>query len=81
MRIVVILLAVAVVGGFLVHRHNEEATTVAVAVQQPAPVQSASPHENNPHNWMKNSLDRAGDVKRQVSEQRKENPDIYGRKN
>jgi hypothetical protein len=73
MRIFFCLLVVAVVGGFLAHRHAEEPAPV-VAAQAPAPVQlqSPAPHENNPHNWMKNSLDRAADVKRQVIQQRKE---------
>ncbi|MGZ5020899.1 MAG: hypothetical protein ACXWAV_10765 [Chthoniobacterales bacterium] len=73
MRIVVCLLVLAAVGAFLAHRNKEE-TPAVVAEQKPAQVESSpAPHENNPHNWMKNSLDRAADVKRQVQQQRKEN--------
>jgi hypothetical protein len=59
---------------FVVQKRNEAA--------KPAPsekkvlVQSAtSPQTQRPvseHNWMKSSLDRANDVKRQVAQQRKE---------
>ena len=78
MRVVFCLVAVAVIGGFLAHRHSEETAPVAAA-QKPAELQPSAPHENNPHNWMKNSLDRAGDVKKQVAQQRKESGDAYGR--
>jgi hypothetical protein len=85
MRVAVCLLVVAGIGAFIAYQHRE-ATPVVVAEQKPAQVQPASspapaaaPQQNSPHDWMKNSLDRAADVKRQVQAQRKDSGDAYGR--
>ncbi len=85
MRVTVCLFVVAGVGAFLAYRHKTE-TPVVVAEQKPAqvqpaaaPAQAAAPQQNSPHDWMKNSLDRAADVKRQVQAQRKDSGDAYGR--
>ncbi|MDQ6938989.1 MAG: hypothetical protein M3119_02410 [Verrucomicrobiota bacterium] len=64
-----LLIGVAVVGGFLAHRQKNE----------PAPAPIVARQENSPHKWMKNSLDRTAEVKKQVAQQRKESGDIYGR--
>ncbi len=70
MRIFIcLLIGVAVMGALLAHRQKSEPAPAAIVARQ----------ENNPHNWMKNSLDRTGDVKRQVAQQRKESGDAYGR--
>jgi hypothetical protein len=78
MRIFICILVVAAGGWFLAHRHTEEPAPAA-AVQKPAQAQSTAttPQQNSPHNWMKNSLDRAADVKRQAQQQRKENSAAY----
>ncbi len=78
MRIFICILMVAAGGWFLAHRHTEEAAPSAVQ-QKAAPVQSTAttPQQNNPHNWPKNAIDRATDVKRQVQQQRKENSPAY----
>jgi hypothetical protein len=80
MRISVCLLVIAIAGAFFAYRQKQQAPA-QVAEQPPAQVQTASaaPHENSPHDWMKNSLDRTADVKRQVQQQRKESGDAYGR--
>jgi hypothetical protein len=65
-------LVIAVLAGlgwlFVVQKRSEP--------QKDAPekgvVQSASPRPVSQHNWMKHSLDRANEVKRQVAQQRKE---------
>ncbi|HSP45412.1 MAG TPA: hypothetical protein VLO30_05420 [Chthoniobacterales bacterium] len=67
------LLVIAVLAGlawlFLVQKRGEPQKTAAEkAVAQAA----ASPRAVSEHNWMKHSLDRANEVKRQVAAQRKE---------
>jgi hypothetical protein len=64
-------LVIAVLAGlgwlFVVQKRTEspkEAPKTAVA-------QTASPRPVSEHNWMKHSLDRANEVKRQVAQQRK----------
>jgi cytoskeletal protein RodZ len=68
-------LVIAVLAGlawlFVVQKRSEP--------QKPAPEKtvaqataSASPRPVSEHNWMKHSLDRANEVKRQVAQQRKE---------
>jgi hypothetical protein len=74
MKTVLGLLAiVAICGGFVAHRQRTTPTAPAAQVSARsanAPAPSASVSQ---HNWPKNSLDRAHDVKRQVLEQRKAN--------
>jgi hypothetical protein len=66
-------LVIAVLAGlaclFVVQKRSES--------QKPAPEKTAaqaaaSPRPVSEHNWMKHSLDRANEVKRQVAQQRKE---------
>ena len=68
-------LVIAVLAGlawlFVVQKQNEpQKTTPAKVAAQPAT--GASPRPVSEHNWMKSSLDRANEVKRQVAQQRKE---------
>jgi hypothetical protein len=67
------LLVIAVLAGlawlFVVQKRTEPQKTASEkAVAQAA----ASPRPVSEHNWMKHSLDRANEVKRQVATQRKE---------
>ncbi|MDQ2659581.1 MAG: hypothetical protein M3Y03_04100 [Verrucomicrobiota bacterium] len=78
MRILLGLLVVgAVIGGIVTHRHHEEtpAPVTAPALTAAAAQPAAIPRQPSAHNWAKSALDRAGDVKRQVAEQRKQNSD------
>jgi hypothetical protein len=55
---------------YLVQKKSEQekpAVTPAVAVSKQT---AATPRPASEHNWMKRSLDRTNDVKRQVAEQR-----------
>lgn len=66
-------LVIAVLAGlawlFVVQKRNEpqKATPERLAAQV-----STSPRPVSEHNWMKRSLDRTNEVKRQVAQQRKE---------
>ena len=74
MRIfVALLVALAIGGGVLAYRKHEAPTAVSTKDAKPAHSPASSPSENSQHNWPKNALDRAADVKRQVLQQRKEN--------
>jgi hypothetical protein len=59
---------------FVVQKRNEAAkpgpAEKKVAVQNAT--SSPAPRPVSEHNWMKRSLDRANDVKKQVAQQRKE---------
>jgi hypothetical protein len=70
MRTIVVLVAVAALGWlFLTQKqqeHQHAATTRIVSKQ------SVTPRPVSEHNWMKQSLDRTNQVKRQVAEQRKQ---------
>jgi hypothetical protein len=79
MRTFICLFVVAAGGWFFTHRHNEETGPAATAEkpQSASVAAAATPAQNSPHNWPKNALDRAGDVKRQVLQQRKENSAAY----
>jgi hypothetical protein len=72
MRTFVVLLAVAGLGWLFLaqkqHEHQKVATTQTAIVSKPP----ATPRPVSEHNWMKRSLDRTSDVKRQVAEQRKQ---------
>lgn len=72
MRTVIVLVAVAVLGGLFLaqkqRQHPEPAIAPAVAASKQA---AATPRPVSEHNWMKRSLDRTNEVKRQVAEQRK----------
>ena len=75
MRTVVVLVAVAVLGWlFLVQKQKETqkvANTPAVTASKQT---AAAPRPVSEHNWMKRSLDRTNEVKRQVADQRKQDP-------
>jgi hypothetical protein len=79
-------LVIAVLAGlawlFLVQKRSETSkpakpgatrvvTTSAKPAAQTPSLTAASPRPVSEHNWMKNSLDRANEVKRQVVQQRK----------
>ena len=67
------ILVVAVVVGltwlFLVQKQREPQKRAAPEV---AAQTAGSPRPASEHNWMKRSLDRTNEVKRQVAQQRKE---------
>jgi hypothetical protein len=67
------ILVIAVLAGlawlFVVQKRNEPQKT---APDKTVSQVSASPRPVSEHNWMKRSLDRANEVKRQVVQQRKE---------
>jgi hypothetical protein len=56
---------------FVVQKRNEPQKSAPEKVTTQAATTS-SPRPVSEHNWMKRSLDRAGDVKREVAQQRKE---------
>lgn len=72
MRIFAVLL-IAV--GFIVVMVNRDSKNRETPKDKPVAVLASAKTSAVPgeHNWMKNSLDRANDVKRQVAEQRKSN--------
>ncbi|HEY2138634.1 MAG TPA: hypothetical protein VGH00_01035 [Chthoniobacterales bacterium] len=53
---------------FVIQKRNE----AQKAIPEKAIAQAASPRPVSEHNWMKRSLDRTNEVKRQVAQQRKE---------
>jgi hypothetical protein len=65
-------LIIAVLAGlgwlFVVQKRNEAPKTAP----EKAMAQNASPRPVSEHNWMKQSLDRTNEVRRQVAQQRKE---------
>ena len=70
-KFIVIAVLAALTWLFVVQKRSEpqkpspeKATTQAMTAVSPRPVSE--------HNWMKRSLDRASEVKRQVAQQRKE---------
>jgi cytoskeletal protein RodZ len=72
MRTVVVLVAVAALGWlFLVQKQKETQKAATPAVTAPKQT-AAAPRPVSEHNWMKRSLDRTNEVKRQVAEQRKQ---------
>jgi hypothetical protein len=73
MRTVVALVAVAVLGWLFLAQKQHETQKVTTAPTVTAPKQTAAaPQPVSEHNWMKRSLDRTNEVKRQVAEQRKQ---------
>lgn len=70
MRIFIVLVVLAVLGWLFLAQKQQEHQKVVTAAH--APAQTASPRPVSEHNWMKRSLDRASDVKKQVVQQRKE---------
>jgi len=57
---------------FVVQKRNEASKPAANATKSAAQTTaSVSPRPVSEHNWMKRSLDRASEVKKQVVEQRK----------
>ncbi|MGI8436972.1 MAG: hypothetical protein ACR2NX_08725 [Chthoniobacterales bacterium] len=67
MRILLGFFVIACVVGFFLHQRAQDAATPA-----PSPV-AATPHKVSEHDWAKNSLDRVGELKKQVAAQRKAN--------
>ena len=73
MRTVVVLVAVAVLGWLFLAQKQHETQTVAPKTTAATSKQTtAAPQPVSEHNWMKRSLDRTNEVKRQVAEQRKQ---------
>ena len=72
MRIFAVLL-IAV--GFIVAMIQRDGKNTATAKDKPVAVLASAKTTPTPseHNWPKNALDRANEVKRQVGEQRKSN--------
>ena len=72
MRTVIVLVAVAGLGGLFLaqkqRQHQEPVITPATTVSKQT---AATPRPVSEHNWMKRSLDRTNEVKRQVAEQHK----------
>jgi hypothetical protein len=69
-------LVIAVLAGlawvFVVQKRNEPQKAAPEKVMAQTAT-TASPRPVSEHNWMKRSIDRTNDVKRQVAQQRKEN--------
>jgi hypothetical protein len=58
---------------FVVQKRNETAKPAVTATKSAGQTTaSVSPRPVSEHNWMKRSLDRTNEVKRQVAQQRKE---------
>jgi hypothetical protein len=73
MRTVVVLIVVAVLGWlFLAQKQHENEKVATTAPATASKQTAASPRPVSEHNWMKRSLDRTNEVKRQVAEQRKQ---------
>jgi len=76
MRTVVVVVAVALLGWLFLFQKNHENQKVTTAPAAATSKQTAAaPHPVSEHNWMKRSLDRTNEVKRQVAEQRKQDAD------
>jgi len=72
MRTVVVLVVVAGLGWlFLAQKQHEPEKPVATPTVAASKQTAATPRPVSEHNWMKRSLDRTNEVKRQVAEQRK----------
>ena len=69
MRIAVILVVMAVLGGLFLVQKQQDHRKVEAAAKVPA--QAASPRPVSEHNWAKHALDKTNKVTRQVAEQRK----------
>ena len=69
-------LVIAVLAGltflFVVQKRNEASKAVSTGKTVTQAAGSPSPRPVSEHNWMKQSLDRANEVKRQVAQQRRE---------
>jgi hypothetical protein len=65
--VIAVLLGLAVL--FVVQKRNEPQKTAPE--KKVAQTATTSPRPVSEHNWMKRSLDRTNEVKRQVAEQRK----------
>jgi hypothetical protein len=69
-------LVIAVLAGltflFVVQKRNEASKAASTAKTVAQAAGSPSPRPVREHDWMKHSLDRANEVKRQVAQQRRE---------
>jgi hypothetical protein len=70
MRTFVIVVVLAVLTWLFVAQKRTQPQEAAT--KKMAAAQTASPRPVSEHNWMKRSLDRTNEVKRQVAQQRKE---------
>jgi hypothetical protein len=72
-KFVVIAVLAGLAWLFVVQKRNETPKpAVAAAKPSAQTTAAASPRPVSEHNWMKRSLDRTNEVKRQVAQQRKE---------
>jgi hypothetical protein len=69
--VIVVVIALALGGLFVVQRQREHLAAVALAEQQAAAKGSPTPRPVSEHNWAKHSLDKTRSVMSQVAEQRK----------
>jgi hypothetical protein len=74
MRKFVVIAVLAGLAWLFIVQKRSETSKAAVTATKPAgqTVASVSPRPVSEHNWMKRSLDRTNEVKRQVAQQRKE---------
>ena len=70
MRILVMTAAVVAALAGVITQWKSGGADSAAPTPAIAAVQPATPREPSEHNWPKRALNRAGDVKRQVAEQR-----------
>jgi hypothetical protein len=72
-KFLVIAVLVGLAWLFVIQKRNET-TKPTVTATKPAgqTVAATSPRPVSEHNWMKRSLDRTNEVKRQVAQQRRE---------
>jgi hypothetical protein len=72
MRTFLVLVVVAGLGClYLVQKRNEQEKPAVTPTVAGSKQTAATPRPVSEHNWMKRSLDRTNEVKRQVAEQRK----------
>lgn len=73
MRTVIVVVTVAVLGWlFLAQKQHETQKVAATPTATSSKQTAAAPKPVSEHNWMKRSLDRTNEVKRQVADQRKQ---------
>lgn len=72
MRVVVFLLAAVSIAGAVLNYVRREPPTAAKQEAKAPVAQPSATREPSEHNWPKRALDRAADVRRQVTDQRKQ---------
>jgi hypothetical protein len=69
MRIAVVLLILAALGGLFLYQKQQDHQKAEAAAK--VRVETTSPRPVSEHNWAKHALDRTNKVTRQVADQRK----------